>query len=728
MLSITPRLYQEKIFNAAINQNTLVVLPTGLGKTAIAALMIKARLTNYKNSKIIFLAPTKPLAQQHETTLKNYLPEYETKIALFTGSVSPEKRELLWKENTIIISTPQGLENDVIRRKIELKDVSLIIFDEAHRATGDYAYVFLAKKYVEQSNYVRILALTASPGSDQEKVLEVCKNMFIEQIEYRSKEDLDVKPYVQEMDIQNIEVELPEEFKKIKLFLEKCYFSKLDSAKALGILTGDPKSYNKSNLLQLMAGLHGQMRQGSKDYETLKTISLLAESLKVQHALELIETQGLKPTILYLKQLRKEADTSKVKAVKNLVMDPNFKNALILAESFDGKIVHPKIDKLKELVASQIKDKKDSKIIIFTQYRDSGTNIKDSLFEIDISSELFVGQAKKSGTGLSQKKQKEMIESFASSNFSCLIATSVGEEGLDIPEVDLVIFYEPVPSAIRSVQRRGRTGRQKEGKVFMLITKGTRDEIYRWSSFHKEKRMYRVLENIKTKITPSVELKEKTLQDFDEEKIIIKADYREKGSALLKELLSQGVDLDLENLPVGDYHISKEVVLEFKTIGDFVDSILDGRLLSQARDLKQYKKPFILLQGDEDLYSQRMIHPNAIRGMIASLSINFGIPIIRTMNPKDSAEFIKVIAKREQVEKDDFQMHQSKPLSEKAVQEYIVSSFPGIGISLAKPILEQFKTIKNFVNASEDELKKVDLIGQKKANKIKEIVEKEYLD
>src|SRR5690606_9716350 len=157
-----------------------------------------------------------------------------------------------------------------------------------------------------------------------------------------------------------------------------------------------------------------------------------------------------------------------------------------------------------------------------------------------------------------------------------------------------------------------------------------------------------------------------------------------------------------------------------------LDSILDGRILSQARDLKQYKKPLIILQGDEDLYSQRRIHPNAIRGMITSLTVNFKIPIIRTLNPKDSAAYLLVIAKREQLEKGEFQMHTSKPLSDNSLQEYIISSFPGIGIGLAKPIHSEFKSIKNFINASEEDHKKVDLIGPKKASRLKEIIEKRY--
>jgi Fanconi anemia group M protein len=350
-----------------------------------------------------------------------------------------------------------------------------------------------------------------------------------------------------------------------------------------------------------------------------------------------------------------------------------------------------------------------------------------------------VGQAKKKSTGLSQKQQKEMLEKFSKEDFTCLIATSVGEEGLDIPEVDLVIFYEPIPSAIRTVQRRGRTGRQKEGKVITLITKNTRDEGYRWVAHHKEKRMYSVLKTIKEKIHEKDKEKlivpkkeERKLQDFDgiekqEKNIVVKVDYREKGSLVLKELLLLNVDIDLATLSIGDFHISEHIVIEYKNVKDFVDSILDGRLLSQAKELKQYYQPVIIVEGEEDLYSQRSIHPNAIRGMIAALTLGFRIPIISTKNAKETAAMIKIIAEREQKKDDrDFQMHTAKPFSDKEVQEYIVSSFPNIGSKLAPVLLSRFNSIKNIVNADESELKKVDLIGDKKAKRLKELFDKEY--
>src|SRR3989344_7940040 len=145
--NFVPRLYQQTILGTAANYHTLVVLPTGLGKTALAFLLAIQRLDNYPNSKILMLSPTKPLCDQHANTFRKHLEIPEGKVVVFTGSVPPEKRGELWKEAQIAISTPQGLENDVINQRIKLEEVSLLIFDEAHHATGEYSYVWLAPQY-----------------------------------------------------------------------------------------------------------------------------------------------------------------------------------------------------------------------------------------------------------------------------------------------------------------------------------------------------------------------------------------------------------------------------------------------------------------------------------------------------------------------------------------------------------------------------------------------------
>ncbi|MCF7866522.1 DEAD/DEAH box helicase [Candidatus Woesearchaeota archaeon] len=744
LVGITPRLYQETILNTAVKSNTMAVLPTGLGKTAIAAMLMTQRLDNYPDSKIMFLAPTKPLAGQHEKSLKKFFPKMKDKIILFTGTIKPEKRQELFDENQIIISTPQGLENDVISRRIKLEEISLLIIDEAHRAVKDYAYVFLAKKYHEKAKHERILALTASPGADQAKILEVCSNLFIDEVEYRSHDDPDVKEYIQEMKQETIHVELTEELLRIHRFLKKAYESKIDEAIKLGYLHGAINNYNKTTLLKVIGALQGKIASGEKEYDVLKSISLVAEALKVEHAIELIETQDINPLHSYMTDLEKQASSGKVKSVKNLVQDLNFRSAKILTEKLiEQKIRHPKLDKIKEITTQHIKHNQKCKIIIFTQFRDTASKIKEVLEEDKISSEIFVGQAKKKNTGLSQKQQKQMLENFSEDTFNCLIATSVGEEGLDIPEVDLVIFYEPIPSAIRTVQRRGRTGRQKEGQVITLITKGTRDEGYKWAAHHKEKRMYQALKNIKNKLHEKNNEEQKTilgsqesvsktqnkpLADFlSEEEITIKVDYREKGSQVIKELLDLKVNINLESMQLGDYQLSEHVIVEYKTVKDFVDSIIDGRLLSQAKELKQFYKPLIIIEGTDDIYSQRRIHPNAIRGMLAALTIGLRIPLIQTRNAKDTAGLLRQIAKREQsTDEKDWQMHTTKPINDKEIQEYIISSIPDIGPRLAPALLKHFKTIKAIANASLEELQEVELIGKIKAKKIKELMDKEY--
>ena len=139
---------------------------------------------------------------------------------------------------------------------------------------------------------------------------------------------------------------------------------------------------------------------------------------------------------------------------------------------------------------------------MFSQYRETIVKICKTLNEIPVvNARVFVGQAKKGegkdATGLTQKEQKQIIQDFSSEKINVIVSSSIGEEGLDIPEVSAVVFYEPIPSAIRQIQRRGRTARLKPGKLIVLMLKATRDEAYYWSAFHKEKRMHKAIDNLK---------------------------------------------------------------------------------------------------------------------------------------------------------------------------------------------------------------------------------------
>lgn len=719
-----PRLYQQTILGTAASKNTLVVLPTGLGKTAISFLLAAQRLHLYPNSKILLLAPTKPLCEQHVDTFKQHLDVKN--VVLFTGSVSPKKRGELWKEATIVVSTPQGLENDVINKRVKLEEISLLVFDEAHHATGDYAYVWLAQQYDKLSKHTRILALTASPGSDLEKIKEVCQNLLIEKVEVRTEEDPDVKPYVQTIKKNWIKVEFPENFKKIQYFLKDCRKSKLLEVQRYGYANN--QNLTKTELLKMQREFQKQLSSGIRDFELLRSVSLVAEALKVDHALELLETQGIKPLNLYLQKLMTEATTSKVKAVKNLSIDPNFKAAVYLTtELVESEVIHPKLEKLKEIVSDMVNRDKKSKIIVFTQFRDSAEDIVKELTDLKLSNHIFVGQAKKNGLGFSQKQQKEILDKFRVGEFNILIATSVAEEGLDIPKVDEVIFYEPIPSAIRSIQRRGRTGRLERGEVTLLVTEKTRDEAYRWSSHHKEKRMYRNLDKIRNEF--SLIKEETTLQKFipEERVVAVLADHREKDNKVVKELIDLGISVRTDQLVSADYLVSGRVGVELKKVPDFVASLIDGRLLEQVRDLKNnFDKAVLIIEGEEDIYSVRKVHANAIRGMLASIVLDFSVPVLYTKNSKDTAGLLAVMAKREQEKGGEFSYHSAKPRNMKEQQEFIVSSLPGVGVLMARNLLNYFGSIKGVVNASKEELIKLEGVGEKTASRILELFEKGY--
>ncbi len=728
--NFTPRLYQQIILGTAAQNNTLVVLPTGLGKTGIAFLLAAQRLSVYPSSKVLMLAPTKPLCEQHLDSFQQHLALPADKIVLFTGDVKPEKRAELWKEAMVIISTPQGLENDIINHRIKLEEISLLIFDEAHHATGDYAYVWIAQQYEKKANFSRILALTASPGSDLETVKEVCANLKIEKVEVRTEKDADVKPYIQNLKKQWIMVELPAEFKQIQVHLQESRKAKLMEAQNKGYCHGSDLA--KGALLALQGELQKKVSSGEKDFGLLRSISVIAEALKIDHALELLECQGIKPLQLYFKRLEQESLTSKVKAVKNLMLDARFKAARQLTEELANKDVrHPKLRQLNDLLSEQLKKNKDSKVIIFTQFRDSAEEIVRQLTELNLKNQIFVGQAKKNGLGFSQKQQKEILNRFSLGEFNVLIATSVAEEGLDIPKVDKVIFYEPVPSAIRSIQRRGRTGRLEEGEVTILITAKTRDEAYRWSAYHKEKRMYRDLEKIKKEFSLIKAQESNTkLEQFipSDQVVAVLADYREKNNRIVKELVDLGVSVKTEQLVSADYVVSGQVGIELKKVPDFVASLIDGRLLEQIRCLKSsFNKAVLIIEGEEDIYAVRKVHANAIRGMLSSISLDFNVPILYTKNPADTAALIAVMAKREQNKDSDFSYHVAKPRSAKEQQEYIVSSFPNIGVQTSRLLLEHFGSIKNLANATEEDLQKIKGIGEKTAATLVKLFEENYV-
>ncbi|MFB6091050.1 MAG: ERCC4 domain-containing protein, partial [Halobellus sp.] len=184
------------------------------------------------------------------------------------------------------------------------------------------------------------------------------------------------------------------------------------------------------------------------------------------------------------------------KASQRLVAEPRVREAMKLAESFDG--THPKFSRARILLAQTLGIEGGERVIVFTESRDTAEALTEFL-SASFAVEKFVGQGdKESSEGMTQTEQQETLDAFRNGEFEVLVSTSVAEEGLDVPEVDLVLFFEPVPTAIRSIQRKGRTGRQAEGRVVVLLAEDTRDEAYFWISRRREKEMESELRELKS--------------------------------------------------------------------------------------------------------------------------------------------------------------------------------------------------------------------------------------
>lgn len=504
---ITPRDYQEKIFETCLNKNCLVVLPTGLGKTLIALMLTIERMKKFPGEKVVFLAPTKPLAEQHLNYFKKHLPELFAEMQLFTGIIKSEKRQKIWKTADIIFSTPQCIANDLKNNLYDLSEVCLLVEDEAHKCIKNYDYNYIAQQYKKQAEHQRVLGLTASPGSEKSKIKEICKNLSIEEVELRTRDSDDVKKYLQKREFEKINLDFPLEFEKIREPLKKIFNDYIIELRSRKLLFGFA---SKTELINLQKKISFAISRGKKNYNYLLGMSACAQAIKLQHALELLETQTLKSFNEYLKNLVEQANKNQSRGVVKLVSKPEFNFVFKKTEDMLKKnIEHPKIKKLIEIIKKEKNEDAKAKIIIFTQFRDTASLISEKINKIGkIKSEIFIGQTLKKGIGLKQKEQKKIINEFSLGKIDILCATCIGEEGLDIPEVNTVIFYEPVASAIRTIQRGGRTARLIQGKIIVLITKKTRDEIYFYVSKAKEKRMYNAIDSIKKDFENNISLKD----------------------------------------------------------------------------------------------------------------------------------------------------------------------------------------------------------------------------
>jgi ERCC4-related helicase len=513
--SIEFRLYQNNIFESVKNKNSLVILPTALGKTIIAVFVCAELLYNYKSKRVLVMAPTKPLVSQHMTSFFSVLKMPEDSIAVVTGKYSPQTRMAIWKrkELRLVFATPEVVKNDLVESRLSLDEFSLLVFDEAHRAVKDYAYTLIAKYYVQQSLHPVILAMTASPGSDKGRIEEVCNNLSIEKIEYRNEDDVDVKKYINSIDTTWEWFTIPQEYKYISTSLRAMLEDKLQVLIKRGLLR---KKYTqwvfKSDLLKLGEEIQYKINSSQGELRGPLYSALMQQSsaLTLMYCIELIESQGSPSLKAFLERIERDGG----KSHQSLLNDNRIKEIQTLLNNL--KIEHPKTKYLVELLnqyyasvsarqnntntnirrSSDLTGKRP-KALVFTHYRDTARKVVEILNENRIKASRFVGQAKRDlDVGMQQDEQSTVLQSFRNGEFDVLVATSIAEEGLDIPQVDLVVFYEPIPSEIRYIQRRGRTGRKSSGRVIILAAKDTIDERYLNASKKRMEKTKQILSTI----------------------------------------------------------------------------------------------------------------------------------------------------------------------------------------------------------------------------------------
>lgn len=858
--SIERREYQENILVQCLTENSLVVLPTGLGKTILAALLTVAKLNDDPSARVVFLAPTKPLVAQHQRVFREVLAVDPDFLNLFTGATRPKKRAELWLDTTVAFMTPQVFQNDIIARRVDLSEVVLMIFDEAHRAVGDYAYTYIAEKYAREVPTGQVLAITASPGSKPEKIQEIMENLYLRHVEVRTEESPDVKPHVHQIDVEWKLVTLPKKFLALQqLFRDqlRVFYRYL---KQLGYLKSEvPENVSRKDVLQAQRDLSAQIQQGgdgtdlSPVYEGVKMTS---NAMRLSHGLELLETQGVGALGKYLKKMDAESQTAgAAKSLRALVNSTFMASArAVAAKLHKAGVRHPKMREVVKEVARELARNPDSRVMVFSQYRDSVAQITRRLEKAargarqqtltgetpgSIRPVRFVGQQSRKGDkGMQQRAQLEAIEAFKAGEFNVLVATSVAEEGLDVSECDLVVFYDVVPSAVRTIQRRGRTGRKKRGRVVILIAKDTRDEGYYWAAKNREKRMHATLREIQdtygngAKLAPAAQqgrlhvhangkiitrekppgekpaepnpappagekpprppaaettdiaserardegvaadaretTREATREakldatseqpseqprgtdreppsrgpdkppqpdeftftlDFDPSAPGILVDTRETASPVVKALDLLGARVHLEQLPVGDYVVAPELVIERKSGPDFVSSLIDGRLFEEVvamKHLSRHVTAVLILEGSP--FAGSGVNANALLGAIGTLIAKFRVSLLQTQDAEDTARHVYYLARAAQKEsKKRVPVRLKKTGSDPdTVVERLVANIPGINEVRAKKLLTEFQTLRGLFEAEVAALKRVETIGPKLAREVKRVATHKY--
>ncbi|KAE8150325.1 ATP-dependent DNA helicase mph1 [Aspergillus avenaceus] len=489
--------YQYNIAQKGLFHNLLVALPTGLGKTFIAATIMLNWFRWTKSAQIIFVAPTKPLVAQQISACFGIAGIPRSQTTMLTGEAAPGIRAEEWKTKRVFFMTPQTLVNDLKTGIADPKRIVLVVVDEAHRATGGYAYVEVVKFLRRYNQSFRVLALTATPGSTVESVQAVIDGLDISKVEIRTEQSLDIREYVHS---KNIEVQTFQNSEEMVLCMD--LFTRtlqpfVDQLRTLNAYWGrDPMMLTAYGLTksrqQWMASDAGRNAHFGLKGKVNAIFTVLAS---LAHAIDLLKYHGITPFYRHLLHFQSNTDGQKGgKYQRQVVQDESYKKLMNHLQPWSKNpefIGHPKLEYLKQVVLNHFMDAGEghtgeqsqsaTRIMIFVHFRDSAEEVTRVLkrYEPMIRPHVFVGQSSAKGSeGMGQKTQLDIVQKFKKGTYNTIVATSIGEEGLDIGEVDLIVCYDSSASPIRMLQRMGRTGRKRAGNITLLLMQGKEEESY----------------------------------------------------------------------------------------------------------------------------------------------------------------------------------------------------------------------------------------------------------
>lgn len=492
----TIRDYQFNIVARGLFHNLLVALPTGLGKTFIAATIMLNWFRWTKEAQIVFVAPTKPLVSQQVEACFGIAGIPRSQTSMLTGGISPGLRAEDWASKRVFFMTPQTILNDLKTGICDPKKIVLLVVDEAHRATGAYAYVEVVKFIRRFNESFRVLALTATPGSDVESVQKVIDGLDISRVEIRTEQSLDIRNYVHSRKIEKHVFENSEEMEMSMELYSKAVQPVLNKLTGMNAYwSRDPISLTPYGCTKARAQWMSS-DAGRRAHFGVKGMvnSIFTILASLAHSMELLKYHGIGPFYQGLLNFRNSLDENgKSKYKKEISQSEHFQKLMVRLHAWvnnDHFIGHPKLDFLQEVILSHFvnysegrgpegQPPSNTRIMIFAHFRDSAEEIVRVLKRNEpmIRPHVFVGQAaSKNSEGMDQKRQLEIIEKFRTGVYNTLVATSIGEEGLDIGEVDLIICYDSKASPIRMLQRMGRTGRKRAGKIILLQMKGKEED------------------------------------------------------------------------------------------------------------------------------------------------------------------------------------------------------------------------------------------------------------